>query len=219
MEFEKFKLIGKDMYDTGLVDSHSGSLSVREGNKIFITRKGAMLGHLGENDILEALLDNGGVTEAGSGDLAVHRAIYKETSFNAIISAKPPHAISFSSISENKMMIQDTEGQIVLKGVPVVRTRGRADMEELSKLLPPIFKSGYFVCVVKELGSYSVGADLSEALKLTSCLETSSKIAILNKQITVSHAPKEMVREKRTGIPPGIGVMGRSRQFKRGLGR
>lgn len=219
-KLDEFIMVGKDLYMLGLVDSHGGSLSIRTGDRIFITRKNAMLGHLKEEDILEAPLEGGSATdEAASRELPVHRAIYKETGFNAIVHATPLYAVALSVPADNRINPIDSKGQLMLRGIPVVRTKDKIGSEEVAKLLPPIFKSGYQVAIIKEYGSFAVGASLLDALHYTTCLESSCKIIAVNKMLVAREVRKEPEKERRTAIPPGIGVMGRSRYSKRGFGR
>jgi L-fuculose-phosphate aldolase len=216
--FDEFSLVGKDLYMLGLVDSMSGSLSMRIGDRILITKRNAMLGHLKEEDIVEVPLEGGGKEDAAAKELQVHRAIYRETSFNAVVHAYPTYGITLSINTENKIIPADIKGQTVLRSIPVVRAR--AASEELMKFLPPVFKSGYLVSLVKEYGSFAVGGSLIEALQYTTCLEDSCKIFAINRSLTPVEKPKRPERyERRTAIPPSIGVMGRPRGGNRGFGR
>lgn len=228
VNFEEFSLVGRDLYALGLVDSSSGSLSVRSEGKIYITRKNAMLGHLKEEDIVEVPLEGDGERDGlAAGELYVHRAIYKETSFNAVVHAYPPCGIALSIGTDNKIIPADAKGQAVLRSIPVVRAKAIAPgkekitSEEMIRFLPPVYKSGYLVSLVKEYGSFAVGESLLEALRYTTCLEDSCKIAVIGKSLTGTaekqRRPEHPVR--RTAIPPGIGVMDRPRGYKRGFGR
>ena len=216
--FDEFSLVGKDLYALGLVDSMSGSLSVRKGDRILITKRNAMLGHLKEEDIVEVPLEGGGKEDAAAKELQVHRAIYRETNFNAVVHAYPTYGITLSISTENKIIPADIKGQTVLRSIPVVRAK--AASEELIKFLPPVFKSGYVVSLVKEYGSFAVGGSLIEALQYTTCLEGSCKIFAVNRSLTTVEKQKRPERyERRTAIPPSIGVMGRPRGGSRGFGR
>jgi len=217
--FDEFSLVGKDLYALGLVDSMSGSLSVRKGDRILITKKNAMLGHLKEEDVVEVPLEgDGGGDSAAAKELHVHRAIYRETNFNAVVHAYPTYGITLSISTENKIIPADIKGQTVLRSIPVVRAK--AASEELIKFLPPVFKSGYVVSLVKEYGSFAVGGSLIEALQYTTCLEGSCKIFAVNRSLTTVEKQKRPERyERRTAIPPSIGVMGRPRGGSRGFGR
>jgi len=217
--FDEFSMVGKDLYALGLVDSMSGSLSMRIGDRILITKRNAMLGHLKEEDIVEVPMEgDGGKEDAAAKELQVHRAIYRETNFNAVVHAYPAYGITLSISTENKIIPADIKGQTVLRSIPVVRAK--AASEELIKFLPPVFKSGYVVALVKEYGSFAVGGSLIEALQYTTCLEGSCKIFAVNRSLAPVEKPRRPEHhERRTAIPPSIGVMGRPRGGSRGFGR
>lgn len=50
---ELFSLFGRELFLQGVNSSHSGNMSVRVGDRIFITRRGSMLSNLTERDIIE----------------------------------------------------------------------------------------------------------------------------------------------------------------------
>jgi L-fuculose-phosphate aldolase len=54
---DQFQRFGHDLFIRGLVSSHGGNISVRMGDRIIITRTGAMLGHLIERDLIETGLE------------------------------------------------------------------------------------------------------------------------------------------------------------------
>jgi L-fuculose-phosphate aldolase len=227
--FEEFSSVGKDLFMLGLVDSMSGSLSVRDGDKIFITKRNAALGHLKEEDIVEVPLE-GDIGEQAAWELQVHRAIYKESNFTAVVHAYPPYGIALSIGTENKIMPSDAKGQAVLRSIPVVRARAitpgkeRTSTEDLAKFLPPVFKSGYLISLVKDFGSFAVGGSLSEGLMYTTCLENSCKVIAINKSLVSAEKqsqPQQRDRQpaRRSALPPSIGVMDSRRGYKRGFGR
>jgi len=216
--FEEFSLVGKDLYMLGLVDSTSGSLSIRKGDRILITKKNAMLGHLKEEDIIEVPLEGDSGKDEAAREVQVHRAIYRETNSGAVVQAHPPYGIALSISTENKIIPPDIKGQTVIRSIPVVRAK--AASEELIKFLPPVFKSGYVVSLVKEYGSFAAGRNLFEALQYTTCLEDSCKIFAVNRSLAPVEKPRRPEHhERRTAIPPSIGVMGRQRGGSRGFGR
>jgi L-fuculose-phosphate aldolase len=233
VSFNDFDLAGKDLFCRGLVSFASGNMSIREGDNIYITKKGAALNHLKEDDIIMVPLDGTSENEAlASADLAIHRAIYKETTFSAVLHSHPINGIALSNSIDNKIMPQDSRGQSVLRSIPVVRARGvssngrdRSYNDDLVKLLPPIFKSGYFVALVKDHGSFAVGESLLDALEYTTCLETSCNIIVVSKLMTpppvrkVEHSSPSIHDRRRSAIPPSIGVMDRQTPYKRGMGR
>jgi len=212
---EQFQLVGKMLFEEGLVHAGSGNLSVRQGDKILITRRGVLLSNIKEGDLIEVGMEAGEVDRDASVELPVHRAVYKGSQAQAIVHAHPAHAIALS-LSEDKIIPQDAESKYYFKSVPVVKVREAIGSEEVVRFLPPVFAGGYQVAVVRGHGSFAVGSDLLTAYKLTSTLENGCKIIILSRKPA---PPREVHRhrEERRGpaIPPGIGVMDRSRYHKR----
>lgn len=221
---EDFKRIGRFLFQEGLVDSHGGNMSVREGDRIFITRRDAMLGDLKEGDIIEAGLEPGESDAKASREIKTHRAVYRRCDARAIVHAHPAHAIAIS-ITDNKVVPQDAEGIFLFKAAPIVRVRDGIGSEETVRLLPSFLGKENVVAVVKAHGSFAVGASLEEAYKYTSALENSCKIIVAVRASgsrSVSKGPERrehrdhrVKRDFKSAIPPGIGVMDRGRYRKR----
>jgi L-fuculose-phosphate aldolase len=216
---EEFQRIGRFLLQERLVDSHGGNMSVRVGDRIFITRRDAMLGDLREGDIVEVGIEAGEGEERASRELPTHRAVYKQCSAGAIVHAHPVHAIALS-ITDNKIVPQDSEGLYVFKSAPIVRVRDAIGSEELVRLLPSFLGRENVVAVVKGHGSFAVGKDLEEAYKFTSVLENSCRVVTVvrsagNRSSAVRPNDERNDRRVRptfkSAIPPGIGVMDRSR--------
>ncbi len=53
----EFQRIGYDLFIRGLVSSHSGNMSIKLGEQMVITRRGSMLAHLSERDLVETGVD------------------------------------------------------------------------------------------------------------------------------------------------------------------
>jgi L-fuculose-phosphate aldolase len=214
---EEIRRIGKYLFQEGLVDSHGGNLSVRQESKIFITRRDAMLGDLGEGDVIEVGMEPGENDAPASRELNTHRAIYRATGAAAVVHAHPAYAIAVS-ITDNKIIPQDAEGLYLFKSAAIVRVRQAIGSEETARLLPSFLQGGNVVAVIKGHGSFAVGKTLEEAYKYTSALENSCKILVAVRASGGSRppAPKEKIdHQRRSAIPPGIGVMDRSRYSKR----
>ncbi|MEE4275657.1 MAG: class II aldolase/adducin family protein, partial [Thermoleophilia bacterium] len=83
---EQFRRIGRDLFVAGLVSSHGGNMSVRQGDRILITRRGSMLAQLEERDVIDiGLEENDANVTLASTEIVVHRAIYQATSALAIV--------------------------------------------------------------------------------------------------------------------------------------
>lgn len=216
---EEFQRIGSYLWREGLVDSHGGNLSRREGEKIYITRRDSMLGDLKEGDVIEVGLTPGENDERATRELLVHRAIYRETGAGAIVHAHPANAIAVS-LTDNKIIPQDSEGLYLYKSAAIVRAHSTIGSEEVARLLPSFLKAPNVIAVVKGHGSFAVGKDLEEAYKFTSSLENSCRILVAVRASGGGRPPvqkemrKPLEQPRRSAIPPGIGVMDRSR-YKR----
>lgn len=175
-----FKRIGRDLFLSGLNSSHSGNLSVRYGDKIVITRRGSMLGHLEERDLIETgLVKNDSKIILASTEIGVHRAIYKGTSALAIVHAHPVHAIALS-LFEDQIIPIDSEGAYLLHKIPVIGAEHTIGSKELEKSLPGLL-SEYKIVMVRGHGSFAVGQMIEEAYQWTSSLEQVCRIICLTR--------------------------------------
>ena len=74
---QDFLEFGRDIFLRGLISSHAGNMSVKVRNKIYITRRGSMLGRLKPEDIIAVDhedLDDPNMAKAST-EYVVHRAI------------------------------------------------------------------------------------------------------------------------------------------------
>ncbi|MBS3816401.1 MAG: aldolase [Candidatus Thermoplasmatota archaeon] len=167
---------GEFLENRGLnLSSHSGNLSVRRGDRMYIKRRGAMMGDLKEEDVVETGLeeDDSGVIIAST-EIGVHRAIYKETSALAIIHAHTPYAVSLSLVRDEIVPIDD-EGQYHLKKVPILDVEDSIGSDEVEDLLPPILQD-YNAAILKGHGTFAHGENLEEAYNWITVVESICKV-------------------------------------------
>lgn len=182
--FEQFRDLGRDLFLRGLVSSHGGNMSIRQDDRLIITRHGTMLGRLTESDLIELPLERkaasptSGDDAAASFDLAAHRAIYRSTNARAVLHAHPPHALALSML-EDEMVLVELEASYLLKRIPVVKFRGMEHYQEDSETAIPRALENHLIAVVRGHGSYSVGATLEDAYRWTSTLEENCRIVCL----------------------------------------
>ncbi|TEB05245.1 L-fuculose phosphate aldolase [Pelotomaculum schinkii] len=177
-----FQKIGRDLFLSGLNSSHSGNLSVRYGDRIVITRRGSMLGHLEERDLIETgLAKNDSKIILASTEIGVHRAIYKGTSALAVVHAHPVHAIALSLL-EDQIIPVDSEGAYLLHKIPVIGAEHTIGSKELENILPGLL-SEYKIVMVRGHGSFAVGQMIEEAYQWTSCLEQVCRIICLTRSL------------------------------------
>lgn len=186
-----FQRIGRDLFLAGLNNSHSGNLSVRYGDRIVITRRGSMLGHLEERDLIETgLSSNDGNIILASTEIGVHRAVYQGTSALAIVHAHPVHAISLSLL-EDEIIPVDSEGSYLLHKVPVISAEQTIGSAEVGEKLPGMLRE-FKIVMVRGHGSFAAGQMLEEAYQWTSSLENVCRIIYLTRTL------KKDFKEKRT---------------------
>ena len=176
---EQFQAVGQDLFASGAVSSHGGNLSVRLGDRILITRRGAMLGRLAEADIVDtALAGIDEQAEAASRELLVHRAIYQKTDAAAICHAHPVHAIVRSLISDEVVPI-DSEGRYLLPSVPVFSFAMSIGSPDVAETVSEALRE-YKCVLVRGHGAFAAGATLEEAYQWVSVLEVASRILDLH---------------------------------------
>ena len=177
--FEEFVRIGSWLDRRGLNTSHSGNLSRRVGERIYITRSGAMLGDLTPGDILQVFPPPPYPGDAKpSVETPVHLAIYSRSEYNAVIHAHPPFTVALSLKGLRSIVPLDVEGKEVLGEVPVLHLKEPAGSQEAAEEISRAFEGGRVV-VVAAHGVFAGGKDLPEALHLISSLEFSSKVLLL----------------------------------------
>lgn len=167
----QFRDIGRDLFVSGLVTSHGGNMSVRQDDRIVITRRGSMLGRLTEDDLVETGIEPCEDDERCSRELIVHRAIYMATDARAIVHAHSPYTIarSFTRVS---VVPQDSEGLYVLGEIAVVSAATTIGSPEAGELLAGALQESP-VAVLRTHGPFAKGATLEEAFMHVSALEAS----------------------------------------------
>lgn len=175
MILSQFQTVGSDLFVRGVVPAHQGDLSIRLGERLIITRRGSALSHLTEQDLVETGVErNDRATPSASPELAVHRAIYRETKAQAIVHAYPAYAAALS-LAWDEIIPADGLGIVHFERIPVVggaMTPSSRDMaEEIAHAL-----TGSKVVLVRGHGCFAVGQLLEECHQWVSCLEDSCRI-------------------------------------------
>ena len=180
--YEMFRDIGRDLYAGGLISSHGGNLSIRMGDRVVIKRRGAMLGNLKPNDLVETGLEkNDSGVALASTELLAHRTIYQSTPALAICHCHPRTAIALS-LSRDELVPIDNEASYQLKKVPVVTEEFPSGTPEMARKVAEALKN-YKIIMLRGHGSFSTGQTLDEAFQWTSTLEEACQIILAAKQI------------------------------------
>lgn len=190
--FELFQRIGRDLFLTGVISSHGGNMSVRMGDRILITRRGSNLAWLEERDIIDiGFREDDSSVMLASSEIVVHRAIYANTTAQAIVHTHPPYTIVRSLVSDEIVPI-DSEGSYLLKRVPVVASELTVGSTDVARVVSQQLKE-YPIVVLRGHGAFSVGNLLEEAYQWTSSLEVACKI------IAIAGSTREEFKEYRKG--------------------
>ena len=185
MILSQFQTVGRDLFARGLVSSHTGNLSIKLGDRMTITRRGSMLNALQEHDLIETgIIKNNRATPLASTDLAIHRAIYRETRAVAVVHAHPPYATALSLI-EKEIVPGNTEGPSEIGVVPVLGWHTEGKPGVLADAIAQTFKQ-HRIIMVHGHGSFAIGQLLEEAYNITTMLEESCQILCLLKSLQVS---------------------------------
>ena len=169
-----FREIGRDLFVAGLTTSHGGNMSVRDGDRVIITRRGSMLGRLTEDDLIETGMEPCTADERCSREIVVHRAIYAATDARAIVHAHPPQTVA-RSFEHETIVPADSEGLYVLGEVPVVTAVQTIASAEAAIVLAEALRDAP-VAVLRTHGPFAKGATLEEAFMHVSVLEASAVI-------------------------------------------
>jgi L-fuculose-phosphate aldolase len=143
-----------------------------------------MLNCLEENDLIETgISKNSRSTPLAATDLAIHRAIYRETQALAIVHAHPPHAVALSM--SDAEIIPGVEDFAAMGPVPVVGWDMDSRSGNLAEVIAQTLKQ-HRIIMVHNHGSFAIGQLLEEAYNFTTALEQSSQVLCLMRSLQVS---------------------------------
>jgi L-fuculose-phosphate aldolase len=167
--------VGRDLFVSDAVTARGGNLSVRDGDLIHITRRGSMLGRLGEDDIVVTLMEPGPADADCSTELVVHRAIYLGTDACAIVHAHTTHT-TYRSLIEDEIRPIDSDARYVIGDViPVLNPSSVIGSAEAAELLAEVLAE-IPIAVLRGHGPFAHGPTIEEAFAKVSILEAACRI-------------------------------------------
>jgi len=182
---DDFIWVGRDLFTGGMNSSHGGNLSVCDGDRILITRRGSMLGRLTVSDIVEApLVDDGLERPEASRELVVHRAIYLATDATAIVHSHPPYTIA-ASLDGSEITPIDSEAAYLLGSVPVLSPATLIASPEAAEMLAETLAT-VPVAVLRSHGPFAKGSSLEAAYMWISVLEAACQVLHLHRRDATS---------------------------------
>ncbi len=170
--------VGKRMYDKNLIAGYEGNISVKEGNKIYITPSGVCKGFLSEQDILEIDL-NGNLLKGSkkpSSETKMHLAIYNNRKdVNAVVHAHPPVSTGFACSGKALDMSLTAETVLLLGSIPLA-PYGTPSTDTLAKSIVNYLE--YNAILLANHGAVTLGSNLNDAYFLMEQVEHYAKITL-----------------------------------------
>ncbi|MGQ9858339.1 MAG: class II aldolase/adducin family protein [Thermodesulfobacteriota bacterium] len=175
-----FQQVGRDLFIQGLNSSHSGNLSARDRDIVWVTRRGAPLGRLAARDLVSVSIeDPDSKADLASSELPVHLEIHAPRAGSAVVHAHPPAAVALS-LSSERIEPADLEGRYYLRRVRVLPAPEPYDPKAVAGAVAEALSEDRVV-VIRGHGAFSVGSDLWEAFHWCSALEHSCRILLLTR--------------------------------------
>jgi L-fuculose-phosphate aldolase len=197
---ETFQDIGRDMFLTGLVSSHTGTMSLREGDRVTMSRQTARLGRLTVDDLIDFDLEGDCPSDAPE-DAPIHQAIYRSTNANAVIFARPPATMAMALI-DDRLAPAGGEGAD-LGTAPVLLSQRSLGSSDVAQLVARTLKLSR-VAALRGHGVFAWGDDLVDAFHTVSLLEEMCKVAHIYRAIHREEAQPVIrdVRDRPSNLSP-----------------
>ncbi len=172
---QKIITIGKAMLALGFQNTHSGNISVRSGDEMYITKTGSMKGHLEERDICKPGLfkPEYGLFQSSS-ETGEHRQVLQYA--GAMIHAHSLPVVLLSYLVDEIRPL-DGYGRRFLGTVPVQEFEYPVGSKEMEEEIPKILKEKP-VMVVKTHGPFVRGSTLEEAFFILCLADHAARILL-----------------------------------------
>jgi len=173
----EFQLAGATLAACRCNNSHSGNLSIRRGDRIVITRTGAMLANLVANDLVVTSLNPTDDERCpASTELAVHLKIYERTEFAAVAHGHALSAVAVGWLVDRLEPI-DVEGAYYFGSVPVLEHAPATANPELGEALANSLADKPVV-ILRGHGVFAAGDTLERAMQRVTSVNDSAELII-----------------------------------------
>ncbi|GAB5603187.1 fuculose-1-phosphate aldolase [Thermus sp. FJN-A] len=182
--YTAFRQVGEDLFQQRLISATAGNFSVRTKEGFLITKSGVQKARLTPEDLVEVPL-SGPVPPEASVESVIHREVYRSTGARALVHAHPRVAVALS-LSLNRLVPLDLEGQYYLKEVPVLAPKTVSATEEAALAVAEALKE-HRACLLRGHGAFALGLKerpeeaLLEAYSLLTTLEESAEILLYHR--------------------------------------
>ena len=188
-----FQRAGSTLLACRCNNSHSGNLSVRRGERIVITRAGAMLGDLRAEDlVLIGPTPTNAERQRASSELLVHLKVYERTQHQAVAHGHALSAVAVGWLTD-RIKPLDVEGAYYFGSIPVLEHNPATAVPELGNALADLLAKEPVV-VLRGHGVFAVADSLESAMQRITSVNDSAELIIKAKQLaldtrTLENAP------------------------------
>ena len=175
---------GKMLYDKDLTSATSGNISVRVGNKIYITGTGTALGFLTEKDVVEIDMEGHelNLNERASSERFLHLSIYKlRKDIKAIIHCHSPFLTAFAACRKELSAPIVAENILYFGKIPVADYAMPSSVKLVENTVKPF--SEYDTVLMANHGIVAGAKDLISAFYKIETAETYAKTFVYSKII------------------------------------
>jgi L-fuculose-phosphate aldolase len=171
--------VGRRLYLKGLVAGNEGNVSVRAGDRLYVTPGGACKGFLKPEDVVATDLDGRALAGArATSEILMHVAVYRQRpDVRAVVHAHPPTATGFAvaGIPLDRPML--AEPVVTLGPVPVVPF-GTPSTPDLADQVAGAIVSAHALLLANH-GGLTVGETIWRAWERMETLEQFARIALV----------------------------------------
>jgi L-ribulose-5-phosphate 4-epimerase len=176
----------RKMVELSLVKGTWGNISLRDGDKIWITPSGVDYFKLKDNDIAVIELSSGkqiSGNKKASSELPLHLEIYRNfANLNGIVHTHSTYATVYACMHKDIPCYVEDQAQIIGGEIRVARYAFPGS-EELAQNVVEALKDGHFGVLMSNHGSVGVGRNLKEAMITAQIIEKSAEVSFLVQSI------------------------------------
>lgn len=180
---EGIRLVGKMLYDRGLVNGTEGNISIKRPNgpsgyHLICTPTGVRLDSLDDQE-LSVMNDNQLVSGPSvTSEYQVHRLIHQYEHVGAVIHTHAPYSTAFSLKTTENLADLLIESEVLFSNVPRVPRLSPGSLE-LAEAAAEKVGQDTRILILEHHGIVAVGDSLQEALNFAEMYENFAKIVLL----------------------------------------
>jgi L-fuculose-phosphate aldolase len=197
--------VGRRLYAKGFIAGAEGNVSVREGERLYVTPGGACKGFLRPEDVVVTDLEGRAVAGArATSEILMHAAVYRRRpDVRAVVHAHPPTATGFAVAGLPLDRPVLAEPVVTLGPVPVVPF-GTPSTSDLADHVAAAIGSAHALLLANH-GALAVGETLWRAWERMETLEQFARIALVARLLggQTELTPEAVARLEALRVPAG----------------